>query len=120
MRTLIDHGHVIDVVGHRIAQAEATDICRVLGSVQHIGLTADVAFDGRVNLRPQGELSTPEEVAALRAVSAATDSYAWRGERRPVEPTCLLCGAAGVALTHDLCGRCGEVCDPARRGAVAT
>lgn len=80
MRTLIANGHVIDVVGHRIAQAEAAAVCNVLRAVEHIPLTADVAFDGTVHIRPQRELSTADEVTALRAFAAVTDArLIWHG-----------------------------------------
>ena len=74
MRTLIADGHTRDVVGHRIAQIEATTVCTVLRAVEHIPLTADVAFDGSVFVRPQRELSTPEWVTVMRAFCAVSDS----------------------------------------------
>ncbi len=74
MRTVIVTGHARDVVAHRIAQPEASTVCRILRSVEHIPLTADVGFDGTVHLRPQRELTTPERVVALRAFCAVTDA----------------------------------------------
>lgn len=107
MRTLITPGHVRDVVAQRITQAQASAVR--LGPIR-----ADVAYDGTVNLRPRGEVTTAQEAAALHAMLAVTDVVAWRGDRRPIAPTCLLCGTGG-ALTHELCARCARVVS----GAVA-
>lgn len=74
MRTVIARGHAVDVVAHRIDQPEAATVCRVLRSVEHIPLTADVGFDGTVHLRPGRELSTPELVTTYRAFCACTDA----------------------------------------------
>jgi hypothetical protein len=75
MKTLIANGHVVDVVAHRIGDVEVQAVCNVLRSVEHIALTADLSFDGRVvNLRSQGQLSTLDEVTALRAFAAVTDA----------------------------------------------
>lgn len=74
MRTLIVEAHVVDVVGHRAAQIEATTVCTVLRAVWHIPLTADVEFGGAVNLRPQRALSTWEQVTVMRAFCSVTDS----------------------------------------------
>jgi hypothetical protein len=75
MRTLIANGHVVDVVAHRIGDVEAQAVCNVLRSVEHIALTADLSFDGRVvHLRPQRDLLTPERVTTMRAFAAVTDA----------------------------------------------
>jgi hypothetical protein len=78
MRTLIVNAHVVDVVARRIEQPAATTICTVLRSVEHIPVTALVGFDGTVHLHASRQLSTPEEVTALRAFAACTDArLAW-------------------------------------------
>lgn len=64
--------HAVDVVAQRIEQPVATAVCTVLRAA-HIPVTAAVAFDGSLHLRPQRELTTAEEVAALRAFAAVTD-----------------------------------------------
>lgn len=74
MRVVIVSEHARDVVAHRIAQPEAATVCRILRSVEHIPLTADVGFDGTVHLRPQRELSTAERVTTLRAFCSVTDA----------------------------------------------
>lgn len=74
MRTIISAEHVVDVVGQPIAQPVATLVCIVLRGVEHLPVTADVAFDGTVHLRPARPMSTFEEVTALRAFLAVTDA----------------------------------------------
>jgi hypothetical protein len=72
MRVVMVEQHAVDVVAKRIEQPVATAVCTVLRSA-HIPVTADVAFDGSLHLRPQRELSTAEEVTTLRAFAALTD-----------------------------------------------
>lgn len=73
MRTVIARGHAVDVVAKRIEQPVATAVCTVLRSVEHIPVTAAVAFDGSLHLRPERVLTTLEEVTTLRAFCACTD-----------------------------------------------
>jgi hypothetical protein len=75
MRTLILNGHAVDVIGRRIDSAEALAVCKVLDSVEHVQVTADVSFDGEiVHIRPGAVMSTLDEVTALRAFAAVTDA----------------------------------------------
>lgn len=73
MRTLIVEAHVVDVVGRFVTQDTATAVCKVLRAVSHIPITADVAYDGSVNLRPGRLLCTAERVTVMRAFTACTD-----------------------------------------------
>lgn len=73
MRTLITQGHTFEVVARHIPQNVATAVCTVLAAVEHIRVTADVAYDGTVNLRPQCALTTPQEVVVLRAFASVSD-----------------------------------------------
>ena len=111
MRTVIARGRACNVVGHRIDQHEAATVCQVLRSVEHIPLSADVEFDGTVHLRPQRDLSTPEQVTAYRAFQAVTDARVlWLGARPAIAAACLLCDAQGVELTYELCPDCTKRC----------
>ncbi len=74
MRTLICAGHARQVVAHHITAAEAAAVCNVLRSVEGIQVSADVGYDGTLNLRPSCPVSTGQEVAVLRAFTAVTDS----------------------------------------------
>lgn len=75
MRTLICGGQVVSVVEQRIGPAEARAVCRVLGGVEHILVVADVQYGGEVvHIWPQGQMSTRDEVTALRAFLAVTDA----------------------------------------------
>jgi hypothetical protein len=65
--------HAVDVVAKRIDQPTAATVCTVLRSVEHIPVTAAVAFDGSLHLRAERTLSTWEEVTAMRAFCAVTD-----------------------------------------------
>lgn len=74
MRTVISAEHVVDVVGQPITQPVATVVCIVLRGVEHLPVTADVAFDGTVHLRATRPMTTLEEVTALRAFMSVTDA----------------------------------------------
>jgi hypothetical protein len=73
MRVVMVRQHAVDVVAKRIEQPIATAVCKVLGSVAHIPVTAAVAFDGSLHLHAGRQLSTAEEVTATRAFCAVTD-----------------------------------------------
>lgn len=63
------------VVAHQLTAPEAHAICAVLHAVEHINVEAHVAERGVVYVWPVGrELSTAEEVSALRAFNAVTDA----------------------------------------------
>lgn len=71
---------------------------------------------GVLHLHPMRPASSAAERDIIAAFEAVTDMrVAWRGRPVPVRPSCLLCGAAGVLLEHDLCGRCSR---PFRAAAV--
>lgn len=60
---------------HALTAPEASAIRTVLWSVEHIPVDVHVDERGRVNVWPVGrELTTVEEVTALRAFAAVSDS----------------------------------------------
>jgi hypothetical protein len=62
-------------VMHAMTKPEAAAIRTVLWSVEHIPVGVHVDERGRVNVWPVGrELTTLEEVTALRAFASVTDS----------------------------------------------
>jgi hypothetical protein len=59
---------------------------------------------------PQGHEYTPENTSVWknrRSCKACNRAAYHRGKKRT--PTCVMCGAEGVELTHDLCAGCAEV-----------
>lgn len=62
-------------IAHPLTASEAAAVRTVLWSVEHIPVDVHVDQAGRVNLWPVGrEVTTLEEVTALRAFAAVTDS----------------------------------------------
>jgi hypothetical protein len=71
----------VNVLDRPLSQAAATDVAQLLARAA-IYVEPTVDAHGVVNLFPLQPLSTEEEVAVLRAYSAAGDSrVAWHGRR---------------------------------------
>lgn len=63
------------VLAHAMTPVEANAVRVVLWSTEHIPVDVHVDQDGRVNVWPVGrELTTLEEVTALRAFAAVSDA----------------------------------------------
>jgi len=102
---IVGPGRVVTRTQRRIDQAAATRLATGLP------LTAAVAFDlHTIDLWPDRELTTLEEVRATAVFTKATDArLCWHEVHRPVPPTCVMCDTADVELVHDLCGRCAAM-----------
>jgi len=65
-------------VAHPLTASEAHAVCVVLAAVEHIDVTAELDLDKddqahTVHIRPGREVTTLEEVTALRAFAGVTD-----------------------------------------------
>jgi hypothetical protein len=66
----------VNAVAHALTAAEGHAICMVLHAVEHIDVTVDVV-GCTAHVHPLGPVSTGQEVTALRAFAAVTDSVVW-------------------------------------------
>jgi Fe2+ or Zn2+ uptake regulation protein len=101
-------GHVHDVIAHEPTDAELADITAGLAA-QGVHIAPVVDVYRVLHLWPEGELPTVLANRAVRAFLAVTDCRVeYHDPRPPIAPSCLLCKAEGVELTHDLCPSCGQ------------